>query len=94
MKRPYTKEQAELWKKTRAKGRWYFIFVWGVLFWGGVTAGLWSAYMSVFGDKGFFEVLSIALPLFMIGGFVWGLLMWSGANRSYKKYKADQDDTP
>lgn len=93
MKRPMTKEQADQWAITRAKGRWHFIFVWGVLFWGGVTAGLWSAFMSVFSDQGFVGVVMIALPIFMIGGFVWGLLMWTGTNRSYAKYQATQDET-
>lgn len=94
MKRPMKKEQADQWAKTREKGRWHFIFVWGVLFWGGVTAILWSVFMSVFSDQGFVGVVKVALPIFMIGGFVWGLLMWTGANRLYKKYLATQDETP
>jgi len=40
-----TQEQADQWVKTRAKGRWHFILLQGVLLWGGVTAILWFAFM-------------------------------------------------
>lgn len=87
-----TQEQADQWAKTHAKGRWHFILIQGVLLWGGVTAVLWSAFMSVFSDQGFIGVVVIALPLFMAGGFFWGLFMWRSTHRRYEAFNAKEND--
>lgn len=87
-----TQEQADQWAKTRLKGRWHFIMVTGVFVWGGVTALIWSAFLSVFSEQGFMGALTLALPLCLVGGFSWGLLTWTLTNRRYKKYSATQDE--
>ena len=51
MKSRFTKAQAERWEKTKLKGRWHYIFIFGVLFWGIGTSLLASA-ITVLIDNG------------------------------------------
>jgi hypothetical protein len=86
-----SKKQADRWEKTRTRGRSAFILMYGVLFWGVVTAFLFAAISLLISDRSFLETLKFALPTFMIGGVFWGIMMWVMSERSYRTYQANQD---
>ena len=84
----------EKWERTRSKGKWNFIVKYGVLFWGLITAVLFSLFVSlVLRDASFFVVLPISIVLFPIGGMAWGLVMWNYTEKLYNKQK-NISDTP
>jgi hypothetical protein len=77
-------KQRAHWLNIRTKGYWHFVIVRGVLFWGIVTAFIFSALMSVFNEPSFLFYLLLAIPTFMIGGLFWGMWTWASAEKSYK----------
>lgn len=86
-----SKKQADRWAKSRARGRSTFILMYGVLFWGIVTAFLFAAVSVFISDRSFLDTLKFALPTFMTGGIFWGILMWVMAENSYSIYQTNQD---
>ena len=85
-----TENQREKWEKTRAKGRAHFIWVRGVLAWGGLTAIFWSAFMGfVIGDAAPLSFLVVAIAIFPIGGYFWGIWVWEIGERKYLEATED-----
>ena len=82
------KNRFEKWERTRLKGKWKFIFKYGVFFWGLGTAILFSLFFSmVLKITSFLRILPIALVLFPLGGIVWGATMWYFTEKYYHKHK-------
>jgi len=50
------------------KGKWHYIFVYGVLGWGVSKAILFSLMQVFLGEAAFFAILPLLLILFPIGG--------------------------
>jgi hypothetical protein len=67
------------------KGKWSYIFKFGVLGWGVSTAILLSALMHFIERIPFTESIFVTLVLFAIGGVFWGLFMWFFINREFNK---------
>ena len=91
---PRSPDEARLaWAKVRAKGKWHFILVKGVLLWGGLmflAMGVlvpWSTHSaSEFTPRGYM-IDAIVFPL---GGLVWGLLVWWLGERNVRNYETRQ----
>ncbi len=84
-----TPARAELWEKTREKGKIHYVFLRWVMLWGGfMTLFLtimhfirWPDHFNLFYD------LSINLISCSVGGFLAGVFAWGMAERQYLKFK-------
>lgn len=72
-------------KRLMAKGKWHYIFVYGVLGWGVSTAILFSLLQAFSGEASFFDAIPLSLIMFPVGGFFWGVFMWSYLVKQYTK---------
>jgi hypothetical protein len=84
------KDQFEKWEKRRAKGKWNFILVYGVLAWGGGTGAAFSlifplAREAVGSRPPFLPVFALSIVGFALGGVAWGYGMWTYLERVYRK---------
>jgi hypothetical protein len=69
---------------------WYFVLLYGVLWWGGFMIIARSTYDYFFGSRGFhFDDLRLTVPIYVVGGFVFGVLMWLIGERGYRNSKYD-----
>jgi len=101
MKSRVTKAQADRWKKTKVKGRWHYVFFFGVLFWGIGVSLLTSAITVLIEDglitetflENFLDKLKSALPTFMIAGGFFGLFMWNWYCKAHESYIQDSNET-
>jgi hypothetical protein len=88
------KTKLEKWEKLRAKGKWNFILIYGVLLWGVSTAVLFSFILPLAtGDKGsFLHVFALSIVLFPVGGIAWGYFMWIFSEKAYEKAKISEQE--
>lgn len=70
-------KQRAKWARARAHGRWHFVLLYGVAFWGGFMALATSVFRP--------EALKITAPVYLIGGFFFGLACWSVGEAMYRK---------
>ena len=85
------KKQFEAWSKLRERGENKFIWLRGVIFWGVLTALLWSILMQfITPTDNFLRRTIIAFILFPIGGFFWGKIVWKSSEKNYNEYKNAQ----
>lgn len=83
------KERAR-WERTRAKGMWRFVMLYGVLIWGGTTSIVtWIIVTLIIGR----DNLSIRVPFFLVSGFVFGLVCWLVGEYRYRKSSANTSST-
>ena len=77
----------EKWEKLRAKGKWNYILIYGVLGWGVSTGVLFSLiFPLVMGGKvPFLPVFALSIVLFPLGGIAWGYCMWILSEKAYAK---------
>ncbi len=82
----------EKWEKLRAKGKWHFILIYGVLGWGVGTAALFSLiFPLVMGHKvPFLPVFASSIVLFPLGGIAWGYCMWILSEKAYAKARISE----
>ncbi len=85
----------EKWEKLRAKGKWNYILIYGVLGWGVGTGILFSLgfplVTEAMGDKApFLPVFAGSIVLFPLGGIAWGYGMWILAEKVYWEAKASE----
>lgn len=72
-----TQEQKEVYDQMMEQGPIRFILLRGVLYWGVVTAVLYSLLMWLFMEgQTFLEIISYAIWIFPLGGIGWGGFMW------------------
>lgn len=87
----------ENWEKLRAKGKWNYILIYGVLGWG-ISAGILFSliFPLVMGAKGsrvsFLPVLALSIVLFPLGGIAWACFMWIYAEKVYWEAKASKQE--
>ena len=85
------KYRLDRWEKTRSRGKWNYIFKYGVLFWGLGTAVLFSLIFSMMLKMAsFLKVLPIALVVFPICGIGCGAATWYWNEKVYQKLKNSQ----
>jgi hypothetical protein len=78
-------KQRAKWERTRAKGMWHFVLLYGVLFWGGFMMIAMSAYRFFVRGLRFLDELSFLVPIFLVAGFVFGLGCWLVGEYMYRK---------
>lgn len=75
-------KQKEQWERTRTKGMWRFVLLYGVLVWGGaMSITTWIIAMLVNGQ----DNVSIRVPIFLVSGIVFGLGCWFVGEYKYRK---------
>ncbi len=68
-------KQRAKWQRTRSKGMWHFVLLYGVVVFAGVmiiTTSLYSMMIGTFAYKN----LRLTVPAFLVSGFVFGLALW------------------
>jgi hypothetical protein len=84
-----TPARAEKWQKTREKGKSRYVFLFGVLWWGGFMTIFMSFFQYLTRPEKFdwIQNLLINLVVYMIGGFLFGVCTWSMAEKQYLKFR-------
>lgn len=82
------------WERIRKGGAVRFVLMWGVLYWGLLTAVLASAITALFGSAGFLESLRWGIVGFPIAGALWGAFMWAHFESRYRREHHDLSNKP
>ena len=89
----WSEKNQKRWSATRAKGKWHFVLVKGVLIWG----GLMFLFMAVFPVYlGFPHKVGTLAPWYWIwqpllwagAGFGWSLWVWHSSESKYIAYES------
>jgi hypothetical protein len=83
------------WEKTRGKGKLNYVFLYGVLLWGCITAALVTFPFSLLMNAQI--TWSRALTnfiLFPLAGIGWGHFTWMASEKAYQKAKASELGAP
>ncbi len=72
-------KQRAKWERTRAKGMWRFVLLYGVLCWGGFA--IIATSTLIYG----WDKLSLVAPIYLVAGFVFGLFCWFIGEYKYRK---------
>ena len=105
MKHTPMTDKLEKWEKLRAKGKWNYIFIYGVLGWGVGTGIIFSLLFPLVTEAmsskaPFLPVFALSIVLFPLGGIAWAWFMWIYAEKVYWEAKASEQapaldaDTP
>jgi uncharacterized membrane-anchored protein len=77
-------KQKEKWERTRSKGMWRFVLLYGVVLFGGlmiVVNSVLNMMLRTFGNINLFYTVLIYLP----SGFVFGLAVWLVGEYMYRR---------
>jgi nicotinamide riboside transporter PnuC len=81
-----SQEQRAAWEKTRSKGKWRFIFLYGVVWWATFMNVGFALFNHFFREEGFrLWQLWVNVPVFTLGGFLYGLYIWGAGETAYKE---------
>ena len=88
-------DKLEKWQKLRAKGKWNYILIYGVLGWGVGTGILFSLVFPLVINAMFFKVpflpvFALSIVVFPLGGVAWGYWMWIYCEKVYWEAKASE----
>lgn len=93
----WSEKNQETWSKARAKGKWNFVLVSGVVAWG-VPMFLVMACAPVF--LGFPYRVSPSMwywiwqpLLWAVSGFVYGIAVWHWSEKQYLKHEQETSNT-
>ena len=91
-----TEKSLKAWEAMRAGGKWKFIFLKGVLYWGGsmfVVMGL--AFPALMHPANAFSprLLIVNALVWPIGGFLWGALVWFLLERKFAKLQRIRENS-
>lgn len=75
-------------EKSLARGKWYFILVIGVLYWGSMTSLLVTGINYVISDTPFWDALKLALYIYPVSGVLFGWTLWVQLNYRRDKLRA------
>ena len=87
----YRNKSMYRWARTRRKGMWHFVILYGMLGWGsvcGVLNFLVHRLIDPIADP--LTELIVYIVGFLIGGFVWGILVWYSSERAFLKWRGEQ----
>ena len=79
-------------QKLIAKGKWYFVIVYGVFGWGISTALLVTLIQTYLSSSSFIDKISTALIIYPVSGLAFGLVLWMMANNQYNKLVSDENE--
>jgi uncharacterized membrane protein YedE/YeeE len=77
-------KQKAKWERTRSKGRWHFVLLYGVLVFAGLMIITTSVYSMLIGTFAY-NNLKLTVPAVLIGGFVFGLALWLVGEYMYRQ---------
>ena len=83
------------WDTLRARGKWSFILIKGVLFWGGsmfVIMGLFLPSLTHSPNALTPRLLIANAVIWPLGGLLWGVTVWWLMERKYNKAQRLQDN--
>ncbi|ESE42282.1 hypothetical protein [Shewanella decolorationis] len=75
--------------KAIAKGKWFFILVVGVLFWGGMTSLVVATIHYLTSDTSFWGELARALCIYPVAGILFGWFDWVRLQRKRDRLRAE-----
>lgn len=80
------------WQIIRKKGKNKFIWINGVIRWGGGTAVIWTLLMELMSpsDNKLLRLI-VALIFFSCGGYFWGVSVWKINEKKHLKSKREKD---
>ena len=81
--KPLDAKSYRRWQKSREGGKKRYVLLFGVLFWGLLTALLFSMLPLLFGNPFDWLKATIAFALFPVGGIFWGSYMWNHMEQRY-----------
>jgi len=87
----------EKWRRMRARGRTFFILVWGVLFWGGLmflAMGLGYPLATKGADALTGSWLLVNAVGWVVGGLLFGVITWHFNEKSFQKSQSNRGNTP
>lgn len=76
--------QRAKWERTRVKGMWRFVLLYGVLFWGGLMIIATSVFSMIIGTF-VYNNLRFTVPVFLVSGLIFGLGVWLVGEYMYRK---------
>jgi hypothetical protein len=84
-------KQRSKWEKIRAKGKWRFVMLYGVLCFGMLSFVLGGLFGYFFFQSGFdLKRLLPEVMGFLVMGFFWGWMMWRINENKYRE-SGDRD---
>ena len=81
-------EHVERWRAARAKGRWRYILLYGVLAWG-IPMFVVMTFVLNPGRAQNAGLLALQLVIWLVGGAMFGTTMWYVNERNFRKAIAD-----
>lgn len=83
-----TKDRAAKWAKTRAKGKWRFVWRTGVLSWGFIMCAIFVGMQAAQHLNRILFIVALNVPVWGCAGFLFGLTTWLHSEWSFKRYLA------
>lgn len=78
-------KQRDRWERTRSKGKWHFVSVYGVGLFGGLMVVVTSVFNMVLGTFAYGNLFRHTLPLCASGGVIFGLTTWFVGEYMYSR---------
>jgi hypothetical protein len=83
------------WEKTRAKGKLNYVFLYGAVMWGFITAAILTLpFPLLMNAKITLSRALINFILFPLAGIGWGHFTWMANEKAYKKAKGSEPTAP
>lgn len=70
-----------------ARGKWYFILVIGVLYWGSMTSLLVAGFQYFTSEISLWQALKVALYIYPVSGVLFGWTLWMQLNHRRDKLR-------
>ncbi|KEK26737.1 hypothetical protein [Shewanella xiamenensis] len=82
-----SKDQLIKLEASLARGKWYFILVIGVLYWGSVTSLLVAGFQYFTAETPFWLAMKVALYIYPASGVLFGWTLWMQLNHRRDKLR-------
>jgi hypothetical protein len=92
-----TGRNLEKWRRMRARGRAFYILVWGLACWGGLmflVMGLGYPWLTQGVDALSGRWLLISAVIWAAGGLLFGVLTWHFNEKAFQKTLTNHGNTP
>ena len=81
-----SKKQLRQMKEIVDDGKWNFVLVRGIVFWGGGMALFMILFNKfILGEEMNIIDINIFLIIFTIGGLIWGLIVWESMKKKIRE---------
>lgn len=84
-------QQYERWSLQREKGEKHFIWIYGVLLWGIISAVLWAVAMAYFAPAdSFMSRVIVAFIIFPLSGYFLGKRTWKKNEDQFEAFGSEE----